>query len=573
MPPEDEPQPTAEERLNAAQWISQGLQAWDAARTAQQADVSFKKLTRVEYVNTLRDLIGVTYHPTDPGGLPEDPTWHGFERIGSVLSLTPSHIERYLAAADAALKEAMPLTEPPKPWRIRWNALGMVTGDSNRQLPTRTISEKHRLLIGPANNWKHYVGGLNQIAVPRAGSYRIRIGASGLRPRGGSVPHLVFYDATIDRTLMEQDVDAPEDQPITIEAIVRLPQGAHDLILRHELPGPSPYEPHQRGGYVDEFTTLRNGRSPFLQKLTDNEFNPYVPLLIVDFVEIEEVVDPWPPLAQQTYLPNGKRDLADAHQLLNKFAERAFRRPITADELHRYAAIVQSSLNSGASFEEAMRDAFTAILCAHDFLFIVEGSASQPRTTLNDFELASRLSYLLWSTMPDETLLSVAKASELTDSKVLANELTRLLSDERSRRFADDFSRQWLQLHEVGKFPPDKKLYPSFDAGLQRSMIAESQAYFGRILSENRSIREFIDSDWSMLNQRLAEHYGVSGVVDFAMRPVTLTSDHHRGGLLTQASTLMLTSDGFRQRPVHRGKWILQTFYGTVPRHLRPMQA
>ncbi len=401
--------------------------------------------------------------------------------------------------------------------------------------------------------------------LPYSGLYRIRIGASGLRPKNGSVPHLVFYDATIDRTLMEQDVDASEDQPTVIESIVRLPQGTHDLVLRNELPGPSPYDPHQRGGSVDEFTTLLEGRSPFLQKLSDNEYQPYVPMLILDFVEISAVVEPWPPKAQLEILGKGVQDEAEVRTVISSFAQRAFRRPVQPEEVERYVAIARSSISSGLSVEESVRDAILAILCSHDFLFLVEGSPDEVRTQLNDYELASRLSYFLWSTMPDEALLARAKAGELHRRDVLESELNRMLDDPRSKRLSDEFSRQWLQLRDVGKFTPDKNLYPTYDAGLQRSMIAESQAYFDLVLRENRSIREFIDSDWTMLNNRLADHYNINGVVDFAMRPVKLASGSHRGGLLTQASVLTLTSDGFRHRPVHRGKWILETIYGISP--------
>ncbi len=157
MPPKEQPQPTAEQRFAAAQWITNGIQAWDAARYANGARVSFKKLTRVEYVHTLEDLIGVTYHPNDPGGLPEDPNWRGFERIGNVMSLTPSHIERYLSAADSVIKEAIPLTKQPDSWSIRWYAAGMVSGEANRDHNQHGLTKKHRLLIGPANNWRHYV--------------------------------------------------------------------------------------------------------------------------------------------------------------------------------------------------------------------------------------------------------------------------------------------------------------------------------------------------------------------------------------------------------------------------------
>ena len=565
MPPKGEPQPTAAERLAAAEWINEGLRAWESAKFATSERMSFKKLTRGEYVNTLRDLIGVTYHPTDPGGLPEDPNWRGFERIGSVLSLSTSHIERYVSAAENALKEAMPLTEAPPPWKVRWNALAVKFGDPRVDLPRGAISEKHRLVIGPASNWQTRPGGLIGIQLPRSGEYRIRIGCSGLRPEGGSLPHLQFYDATIDRVLFEQDVDAAEDKPIVVETKVRLTAGGHDLVLRNQLPGPSTYDPFARASNVDEFTTLRKGRAPYLQKFTDDDYKPMFPLLFLDFVELSTADDEWPPAFQKRVLTPGAKDQEHAKTILQAFAERAFRRPLKPGEIDRFVTIAKDSQSSGATFEEGIRDAILAVLCAHDFLFLVEGSPEVARMQLNDWELASRLSYFLWSTMPDDSLLAQARSGRLHDARVLETEFKRMLADPRSERFAYEFAREWLQLKDVGKFPPDKKLYPDYDEQLQASMIAEPQAFFLRVLTENRSIRDFLTSDWTMANGRLSEHYGIAGVVDHELKPVSLKPEHHRGGLLTQAAILSLTSDGSRHRPVHRGKWILESIFGTSP--------
>lgn len=567
MPPKEEPQPSPKERYDATEWISLGIQAWDSAQNAKLERVSFKRLTREEYVNTIQDLLGYTYHPTDPGGLPEDPHWHGIERMGSVLSLTPSHVERYIAAAEQALQCVIPLSPPPQPWQWEWTAPGIINWNGYLQkLKQDSNTRKHRLLIGPANNWKHYVGGLNQIQVPYAGQYRITIVASGLRPQGGSVPHLVLYDATIDRTLAERDVDAPEESPLTMEFLVWLPRGSHDLVLRNELPGSSPYEPHQRGGNVDIFTNLKSGRSPFLEKVSDDQFRPYYPLLILDRVLIESVVDPWPPLAQQqVFSVAGQQDAIHAQSILRSFGERALRRPLSNEDIGKFQSIFETSRKTGLSFERAIRESILAMLCSHEFLFLVEGSTEEMRATLNDFELASRLSYFVWSTMPDEQLMQRARKGELRQKEVLRAEFDRMIQDPRAKRFAMDFSRQWLRLNEVGKFPPDKKLYPQYDAGLQRSMVAESQAFFEEVLTKNLSVREFLDSDWCVLNNRLGEHYGISGVADFHFRPVPVSREQHRGGLLTQASVLTMTSDGFRHRPVHRGKWISEVIFGIIP--------
>lgn len=217
--------------------------------------------------------------------------------------------------------------------------------------------------------------------------------------------------------------------PQVIEAKVRLPAGSHDLVLRNELPGPSPYHQYYRTGVVDEFTTLRNGRSPYQLKLSDNDFNPIAPLLILDYMEMEAVVDPWPPEPQRRIFASGAKDEAHARSIITKFAEQAFRRPLVAGEVEQYLNVANQSQALGATFEEGVRDALTAVLCSHDFLFLVEGSDAELRDRLNDWELASRLSYFLWSTMPDEQLLEQARAGNLRDREVLLSQLQRMLED------------------------------------------------------------------------------------------------------------------------------------------------
>ena len=201
------------------------------------------------------------------------------------------------------------------------------------------------------------------------------------------------------------------------------------------------------------------------------------------------------------------------------------------------------------------------MLCSKSFLFLVEGSAAAPSPRLNDWELASRLSYFLWSTMPDERLLDLARDGKLHQPDTLRAEVRRMMGDPKARAFADSFPRQWLQLRRVGMFAPDRKIYPDYDDYLEKSMIAETTTFFREVLEHNLSLREFLDSDWTMLNERLAGHYGIEGVEGEAFQRVALKPEDHRGGLLTQAAILSLTSDGTRHRPVHRGKWVLESIY------------
>ena len=274
------------------------------------------------------------------------------------------------------------------------------------------------------------------------------------------------------------------------------------------------------------------------------------------------VADEGPTYAQREFMAT---DLVGAREKLAKLAERAFRRPVQADEVDRLVKLVESEIKNGEKFESAMKAAFQAVLCSKEFLYLVEGRAAQQSVRLTDFELASRLSYFLWSTMPDVALLDAARAGKLHEAAVLRAQVQRMLRDPKAARFAEAFPRDWLQLRSVGMFPPDKKLYPDYDAYLEKSFIGETTAFFREVLTKNLSLREFLDSNWTMVNARLAEHYKLPELAGDEFRRVALRPEDNRGGLLTHAAILSLTSDGTRHRPVHRGKWVLESILGKSP--------
>jgi hypothetical protein len=252
---------------------------------------------------------------------------------------------------------------------------------------------------------------------------------------------------------------------------------------------------------------------------------------------------------------------------LERLARRAFRRPVTAAEVEGFVDIVRAEFGAGEKFHDAVKTGMLAVLCSKSFLFITEGDEFHNRNTLNDWEIACRLSYLLWSTMPDDELFALAEAGKLQDPAELSRQVNRLLADPRASRFSDSFARQWLHLQKVGRFPPDKKLYPEYHETLERSMVSETKAFFHEVLHGGLTLREFLHSDWSMWNTHLADFYGFRSSLESgdAMRRVTLPADSRRGGLLTQAAILSLTSDGTRHRPVHRGVWLSEAIFGKVP--------
>ncbi|WP_395731027.1 DUF1592 domain-containing protein [Prosthecobacter sp.] len=558
MPPEDEARPKPEEISKVADWILLQLREAETVRQSSAGErVAFRKLTRDEYGNTVRDLLGVNFDVKAPSGLPEDPDWKGFERIGSVLTLSPAHIEKYLSAADAILDEALSLRPEPKREVIRWEAFDMRWKGFKEEYQARGIADKVRIEIVPRN----YTTDSWNIEIKTTGDYLLRLKLSGLRPAGGRAPRLKVYLSSINTTLIEQDIDAPEDKPITVEARVHLVAGKYPVRIINSVPGPNPEGRRSRhSGTPNAFTNTRS-RVPWQLKLTDDDFKPIQPTLIVDTVEWDgPIVDSWPTQAHQKIYVS-----QDAREILTKFATRAWRRPVQAKEIERLMKPVEKSLELGDSFEVAVKNGLIGVLCAKSFLYLEEGDAAKAAPTLNDYELASRLSYFLWSSMPDEHLLDLAKKGSLHDAKTLRAEVQRMLRDPKSQEFADSFPRQWLQLRKVGMFPPDKELYPDYDENLEQSMVAETLGFFNEVLKRNGSLREFLDSDWTMINERLAMHYGIEGVRGDRLQRVVLKPEDHRGGLLTQASVLSLTSDGTRHRPVHRGVWMLESIIGRPP--------
>lgn len=586
MPPKSEPQPKAEELAALVEWISTRLTEGEAARLAKRGPIAHYRLSREEYANTVQDLLGVHYDPTVPGSLNEDPRWHGFERIGSVLTLSPSHVERYLKAAEEVVESAFPeqaatpkqsLFDPNK-GKEKWLEEQGLKG------PVRTLLWPNRR-VGNANAWS---GGM---VIDKPGAYRLRIRLSGMRPPGGRLPHLTIWNTQLRSSVYDADILATEDEPITLEWTQPLSAGIY--AFWNNLPG-FDEKSTAFNGLISGRNNFTNSRevghlNPTGFKLFDDDRQAIYPLLILDTVEwegplvSEEVrskrAGVWPesvavslPLPQ----PKGKGTpiepppvlplkLEKVRASLHRFALRAWRRPATDAELDRYLKVLESEVARGESPAVAYRAALVGILTSKNFFYLEEGSADERREQVNDWELASRLSYLLWGSMPDDTLLAVAAAGNLRDPAVIRGQLARMLADEKIARFVDAFPQQWLQLHRVGTFAPDPLLYPDYDAWLERSMVLETKAYFETVLRENRSLREFLISDWTMLNARLAPHYGLPIPEGQGFQKVKLRPDDHRGGLLTQASILSLSSDGTRHRPVHRGVWVSEAIFGRTP--------
>jgi hypothetical protein len=268
----------------------------------------------------------------------------------------------------------------------------------------------------------------------------------------------------------------------------------------------------------------------------------------------------WPPPSRIRLVGNlnlAKGTLADAEAILTNLLPRAFRRPTGPADVAPFVQIVRTRMEKGDKFEPALRAALRAVLCAPEFLFLREKPGP-----LDDFALASRLSYFLWCSLPDETLFQLAQAGRLRNPEVLREQVERMLRDPGARRFTEDFTDHWLSLRDIDFTTPDKKLYPEYDARLHESILAETHAYFEQMLKENRPVSEFVASDWAMLNSRLATHYGIPGVTGQPIRKVSLPPGSERGGVLTQAAILKVTANGTTTSPVQRGVWVLDRLLG-----------
>ncbi len=566
MPPEDEENlPTAEESGRIVEWIAARLKEGEAARMARRDRVSYHRLTREEYVNSVRDLIGVQYDASDPGGLLEDPEWNGFERIGSVLTLSPTHIEKYMRAAEVILEEAYP-DEPIEYLEATARAKTITEGRPHyERLKEAGLLDKVRYeLVTSGEIFRGSNPYRNGLRFPGPGVYEISYQVSGLKPENKAAPRMQVYEYKLDRVLFEQDILAAEEKPITVSFRTHFPAVRSPSIHVLNLTGP-PRHPRSTAHSNIPFISTKEPRAPWQIKITNQDGTPREPILIIDSITMKgPIITEEEQRRRDEYMPT-EETLEAATQGLARMAKRAFRRPLYDGEMDIYTKIVKGELAAGSNFKDSVKAAMIAILCSKSFLFLSEGNENADRHVLNDWEIASRLSYLLWSTMPDNELFAAAEQGKLKNPAELKKQFARLLKDPRSNRFKESFATQWLHLRKVGMFAPDRRIYRNYDDHLEKSMIAESQEYFGEVLDSGGTLREFIDSDWTMVNPRLAKFYKIPNIQRDEFQKVSLKPEYKRGGLLTQASILSLTSDGTRHRPVHRGAWVSEVILGKTP--------
>ena len=577
MPPKKEKQPTQAEIAAFVSSLDSLLKEGRAARMAARPAVSHYRLSRKEYQNTVYDLLGVRYDPAKPGELNEDTRWHGFERIGSELSLSPSHVDRYFRAAELVLDRAFPVAASGEARKVRKTAAELrYSGGKNQQavLDRFDIKRPLRYLLFPGNvqnalspNW------FGRTGPEHSGLYRVRIQASGIRPIGGQTAHLSIGKRTGEETvdgLIEFDLTAPEDRPQVheFEVFLEMPTSldfcvvATDVVDRRA--GAAFRNALGGGSYVFTHSSETGLLNPNAPQMFDDKGNGLFSTVLLDWIEWEgPLVSEAEKSRRIGLVPPDDATPEVVAEHLQRLAERAWRRPVKQEELEQYLQSYRTEREAGEKPADAYRVALQGVLTSRNFIYLVEGD-TVARERLTDSELASRLSYFLWSSMPDGGLFTAAQGGTL-NGEGLKKAVDRMLTDSKAGRFIDDFARQWLQLHRLGMFVPDKKLYPTYDAWLETSMRGEPVEFFREMFAKNLPIDSFVDSDWTMANARLCDFYGLPGPKAGGFERVSLKPEDHRGGLLTMGAVLGLTSDGTRHRPVHRGVWLSEAILGKTP--------
>lgn len=581
MPPEGAPRPNEAELRPIITWIEEELEGTNRAAKPDPGRVTIRRLNRAEYNNTVRDLLGVSLRPADD--FPQDDSGYGFDNIGDVLSLSPVLMEKYLSAAERVARAAVYGSEPMKPSLIRLRA-------SRRKIVHRKTPLFDYDLTGlTVPNAFHAMH-----RFPVAGEFLFRIFLDGVRPAGSEPVHVVFWIDGRQVRMMESDPEAAAtfSQDIqefygrTLELRAKVEAGEHWLaasILRmyEGLPprfeGPSPSKrPTPPAPEFKPPPYVPAARLEALRKAFDEHKKELENIAVNDIrIGSLEIGGPYDQ-AKGPSIESLKRiyscgHLKGGHQpgcerrIVAQLARRAYRRPVSRAEVNKLLSLFSMARRNGDSFEEGIAVALQAMLISPHFLFRIERDLPGEPHPVSPHELASRLSYFLWSSMPDEELSRAADRGILREPRVLAAQVRRMLKDARSRALVENFGGQWLELRKLESARPDLERFPDFDPYLRMSMLKETELFFESIVRDDGNILDFIDGNYTILNERLARFYGVPGVKGSEFRRVPLNGKVHRGGVLTHASVLTVSSYSNRTSPVLRGKWILENFLAAPP--------
>ncbi len=578
MPPVDASTARDEERRLFIADTSQWLTEIEQDEASKWGRVRGRRLTNLQLERSLHDLFGIDLPLAKH--FPQEPKTGGFTTVADGQPMSHFQLEQHLAAIDRALDEAMRRAmDPPDEYDQHFTARELA-----RTRPQSRTREPE-LREGLAVTWRGgttYYGRLPATTAPEDGWYRFTFTASAVQPpESGGVWCTVRSGVLVSSAPLMDSVGVFEatSEPRQWTFETWLPMG-HRLEIR-------PADAHLKsgkfaGGQVGTGEGEGQGLSGValhemqMQRIHLGPDNPSIRRLL--FGEFE-IVDRFDSTESDARLRRGQSagvksggsamDRAEllglatdnpreaAQQLLVRFADRAFRRPVDAEEIAPYIASVQTQIDQGAPVVKAILGGYRSLLCSPRFLYHQENVGE-----LEDEAIASRLSYFFWNAPPDTTLRDLAKQGKLRDRDVLRQQVERMLDDRRGGLFMSDFATQWLDLDQIDFTQPDSKRYRDFDNILQQSMLAETLTYLQDMLDQNISVGGLVDSDYTFLNERLARHYGIDGVTGDAMQRVGLKAGHRRGGLLTQGAILKITANGTDTSPVVRGVWVAERLLG-----------
>jgi hypothetical protein len=524
MPPAGMPKPAQAAVVAVDAFIREQFVAADAAIEPDPGRVTARRLNRTEYSNTIRDLLGVSFNAQND--FPTDDSGHGFDNIGDVLTISPMLMERYMAAAETIASRAIgadPLPAKPIEWEYHNKDKAI------QRLDVSTIQASHRV------DWD--------------AEYIVRLGLPGERAEDAAPVQLGFW---MDGELVHQMTAETKPSgleyfnPFSMEEFrLTLPAGDHVF----------------RAGFIDD---------PFVNTLAEEDYykrdkNKYL--------ESITFVGPFPtnqePASRKRILScdpgTGK---ACVNEIISRLARRAYRRPVTQAEVNQLGKFFDLAVKEGLTPEQGIQLSIQAMLVSPNFLFRIERDPDptdpDAHHKVSDIELASRLSYFIWNSLPDEQLLSLAEAGKLSEPVTLGAQVDRLLADDRAASFSESFAGQWLEIRALSSVNPDPEKFPAWKPELRDAMKTETTLFFDAILKENRPMSDFLTADFTFLNGLLAKHYGIEGVDGPDFRRVELDTAQ-RGGILSHASVLTVTSYPTRTSPVIRGKYVLNNILGTPP--------
>ena len=603
MPPEDEPQPASEERLAMVDWITGELDKVYAA-LAEQGTTRLRRLNAFEYRNTIHDLLHVnmdSFNPTDT--FPPDEEVDGFQNLGKSLILSDYLLEKYLAAASQSLEKAIHFEERPSELKDVFIPDDLTDRKFHfrPQIWFEVNVDGSFVDIGHGDRESRRLYADRFTGVPADGYYTIRIDATALNRINPYDPEILGMDPSeplkADIIVTDPAVGSPGSRTNASDRTV--------ATIPIEDNNRKVYEVRawMDKGFVP-IVVFANAPQPFKRVLTRLVEDYHIDVVPSNWrsgtdhepAEIQDIylsdvyagpririwtmgiegpeINKWPPESHQAIFGSKPIEPSqiDPVEVVERFAPKAFRRPLLPSERDRYVKFYYKQRDTGISPLAAIKATLSAILTSPHFLYVERpwgDSTNEDEFTseqARQFTLASRLSYFLWSSMPDKELLSIAARGKLASSRKLRSQALRMLRDKKARGFVDQFTDSWLRLNKLGSMPPDAEKFKVFhDRSLQPLMKEETRLFFQYILKKNRPIEEFLHADYSFLNRYMADLYGIKGIGGDEFHRTKLPPNSQRGGLLGHASVLTTTSNGVETSPVVRGIWVLENILGTPP--------